>query len=729
MKPGAWRRVMTRLGRYPVVRQYDRSDCGPAALLSLLRFHGGEASLAWIRDRAGTAASGSTLAQLASAASDMGCDAHGATGEFADLREVARPCIAHVIRPDGLHHYVVVYETTETSVVVGDPAVGQVRLSREEFEELWRTRVVLLLEPRADLVRQVDPSWVRWLAAHVMHEQTWFFQAIFVGALYTALGLLTAVFVQRLLDVYIPQRDGRGIVIVGSSLLLLVAIRATLAYTRQRFATALNLRIGRRVNREFFTRIVALPARFFDSRRTGDITSRLHDSLSVQSALMRTVGGTIIDVIVMIGATALLFYFSPPLAWLSVVALPVYFLLLIEPSRNTFVQQRAALASYGRLEASCLETVQGMSEIRAYRAGPLFARSSMRGAMEFMRHNERLGVLHSEMGATAELVGGTVILLGLMYSAYLVVTQHLLIGQMMGAYSLLAMLIPTVNRLIEAAIALQGAGAGAQRLRDVLLSPAEATSAGASAPVTGLSIRGGAFAWPSGEVCLRDVDFDLRPGGVTALLGANGAGKSTLVRILRRDLELGAGTLFAGAHVASELALDDYRRQVVVLPEHATMFTGSIAHNIALGRAGVTPERIVERIHAFGLEGMFAAYPYGLATLVGENGRTLSTGERQVVALLRALAEEPGVLIIDEGLNALDIRTLSRVLAGVRAYAETHAVLLITHSLQLLQAADEVLEITADRTIIASDAMTPARYSPAGPNFSFATHTFTAGAA
>ena len=166
----SWRWFLGFAPRYPVVRQYDRVDCGPACLLAVLRFHGGDAGLAPVRALARTDASGTSLLGLYEAAQSLGFDARGATGDYESLREANLPCIAQVVVEDG-PHYVVVYEAGEHELRVADPARGLVRLARTEFERIWVQGAVLLLDPRPQLHSAPPPHWFPWVLRHCRGAQ------------------------------------------------------------------------------------------------------------------------------------------------------------------------------------------------------------------------------------------------------------------------------------------------------------------------------------------------------------------------------------------------------------------------------------------------------------------------------------------------------------------------------------------------------------------------------
>ena len=177
-----------RRSRVPVIRQYAETDCGPTCLLSVLRHWGGDASVAEVRSEIGTDLRGSSLFQLARAANALGFNARGATGDCDELSRVTLPVIAHLVQEGGMLHYVVVERMTADRVWIMNPAVGRQVLPRREFEGLWRTRAVLLLDPTDRLLCRPPESWWLWIARHLSNEQAFFAQSVFLGAIYTGLG-------------------------------------------------------------------------------------------------------------------------------------------------------------------------------------------------------------------------------------------------------------------------------------------------------------------------------------------------------------------------------------------------------------------------------------------------------------------------------------------------------------------------------------------------------------
>ena len=685
--------------RFPIVRQYDETDCGPAALLSVLKFWGGDAGLVAVRELAQTDVDGSTMLALLQAAESLGFSASGARGQFEDLRATALPCIAHVVLESGVTHYMVVYRIAGDSVLVGDPARGVYTLSREDFLSLWKTRSVLLLNPTDNIVRSTPPHWVPWILSYFRREEAWLSQSIFLGLIHTALGLLTALFVQQLIDRFIPSRTVAVLIAAGAFLLALQGIRAASGYFRQRFLVELNKRVSTRVATDAINHLFRLPTRFFESHRTGDLTARLTDIGKIQGAVLRALGGTTIDVFVVAGSVILLFTLAPVLAWMAVGTIPIFVILLGLVAQRVQAEQNEVMRSFANVESSYIESISKIEAIRSFNATEFFA--TLTGTL-YQRYQERgakFGVTHARIVLLTEMAAGALVVAMLTAGGVMVIHDTLTLGQMMAAYVLFGTIMPAAIRIVDSHVSLQEAKVATRRLMDVLLVQPE-VGGGSERFVMRqeLAIHGGRFKWAKGDPLFENLDLDVQLGRITGLCGASGVGKTTLIKILERKYDLAAGELLIDGVPAPSIDLEEYRSHVTVLPEGAAIINGTIADNVVLGRQIEGPE-LLRRIQVLGLESLLNRFPAGLMTVVGERGRKLSSGERQVVGLMRALIGSPSVLLIDEGLSTVDGETASGIFSTLSGYSKQHAVLVVSHQLSTLLRADYVYVLGCGRVV------------------------------
>jgi ATP-binding cassette subfamily B protein len=691
VKPGRLLKRKIFRSKYPLARQYDQIDCGPAALLSVLKFWGGDSSIVHIRELANTDAGGTNMLGLVEAAEKLGFQAYGATGDYEELMKEQMPCIAHVVLDNQLQHFVVIYRIDEKGVLVGDPGKGLYKLSQKEFLDIWKQKAVVLVVPQEKPFLQSPPHWLRWILAYFRKEEPWLYQTIFLGIVVTGLGLLIAIFVQWLIDRFIPQRALSKIIITAAFLLGLQMLKAAAGYLRQRFLIELNKRVSINVNAEFLSHLFHLPLNFFLTRKKGDITARINDSVKIQQALLHVAGITVIDGLIILGSFIFLFILASPLGWTAAVTLPFYALLLFLVTRKIRQAQSDVMKSYAQVESFYFDSLSGIDDILSYNSSSAYAKLNRFIFENFQNQIARLGLTQARVNFLAELAAGTLIVGALSFGAILVIKNMILLGQMVAAYALLANMLPAINRLVEAHIALQGASIAVQRLFDLLLVEKEKNlGAHPFRLIEAIHIDHAQFSWPKGMPLFKDLTLSIPKGQITSLWGASGAGKSTLAKILQRKYALHAGAILVDSTPIDQFDLHDLRRNIAIVPQAIKIFNGTILENILVGRETRDMRGVQEYIAVIGLADFFSRFEHGLLTGIGETGRQLSSGEMQVIGLTRALLHKPEMVIVDEGMNAIDAEIEYLMFAILRAYARQHAVFLISHNLWMLARTDKI---------------------------------------
>jgi len=677
--------------KYPVILQYDQIDCGPAALLSVLRYYGGDATLVYLRELCKVNVQGTTMLEMVNAAKSLGFEASGATGEYEDLMQEKMPCIAHVILETGLNHFIVIYKIDSKRVLIGDPGKGKYRLSKEEFINIWKQKAVILLKPKENLYTSTSPSWLSWITGYLKKQESWVTQTLFLGIIYTTLGLLTAVFVRWLIDRFIPEKNHIKIIYTGLFLLLLLSIRALAGYFRQRFLVILNKRINIEINTDFLSHIFKIPKKFFDTRKIGDITARISDSMRIQQAILLVTNTTIIDGLIIIGSFALMFYLTSILAWASLIMVPIYGFILFSKIKRIKNEQNEVMKAHAKVESSYIDSLKGIDEILGFNVSKPFTLFNKNLFGLFQTKIEKLGLTRANLSLSAELSGTILTIFILTIGAVYVIRDRLMLGQMMASYSLLANILPAINRFVEANIALQGANIAAQRLRDILLVNQEKSEGKLPFKMKEkLTFSNGVFSWSRSQPLFRGVTLSIEKGKLVSLWGKSGSGKSTLVQILQRKYFLSEGQILVDKTPAEQFDLAEYRKAIAVVPQEIKVFNGTIIENITVGREVKNYNEIIQRIKQLGLYSFISRFDAGLFTLLGEDGRKLSGGETQMLALIRALYDYPEVLIIDEGFSGMDIEIENLIFEALRQYAIDHAILIITHNLRIISNTDYI---------------------------------------
>jgi ATP-binding cassette subfamily B protein len=196
---------------------------------------------------------------------------------------------------------------------------------------------------------------------------------------------------------------------------------------------------------------------------------------------------------------------------------------------------------------------------------------------------------------------------------------------------------------------------------------------------------------------LREIDLAIEPGETVALVGETGAGKSTLVKLLARFYDPDAGRVAVDGHDLRDLDLPGYRHRLGYVPQEAFLFTGSVRDNVAYGRPEASDAEVEAAARAVGAHDFIAGLPGGYRHQVAERGRSLSAGERQLIALARAELVDPAILLLDEATSNLDLANEARVVAAMQRLAAERTTIVIAHRLQTARTADRIVLLDAGR--------------------------------
>lgn len=352
-------------------------------------------------------------------------------------------------------------------------------------------------------------------------------------------------------------------------------------------------------------------------------------------------------------------------------------------------QQRSVMKNNAEVESSYIDSIEGIDHLISFNSQEVFSELNI---VLFRRHQdgiERFGMTQARLSLFAEFFLGLVMLSTLGVGSSWVLGGSLSLGQLIAAYSLLALLIPSVNRLVDVKVATAGASVAFHRMMDILLIEPEKLDVGGCTCIDkSVSIDKGSFGWSGQGLLFKNISLTICKGKLSSLWGPSGSGKSTIVNILQRVLDLSSGTLLVDNVHANLLSIREYRKKICTVPQSIKIFNASLLDNILLGRPFSGIEKVTEWINEIGFSFFPSRFENGLLTLIGKDGQQLSGGEKQLLGFLRALWNRPEVLVIDEALTGIDMFIENELWKFLKRYSETNAVLIVSHDLRTILKTD-----------------------------------------
>lgn len=445
-----------------------------------------------------------------------------------------------------------------------------------------------------------------------------------------------------------------------------------------------------------FSHILKMDQPFFERWKTGDLMAHASNDLnSIQMACgMGLVAAVDAMVLTSVGI-GFMVAISPKLTLLALMPMPLLAIctrVLSAKLHNRFnlVQEQFALITeFARTTLSSIQLIQGytLERLQQQRFASL--------GKKYVKSNLNVAVVQGALFPASTLIGNLGMLLVLYNGGMLVMTEVITIGEFVAFITYMYMLIWPMMAVGWVANIVQRGMTSLRRIyrlfneRPIVISGTESLSA--SETSLHFSCRHLSFCYPdTPRRVLKDISLEIEPG-YFAITGRTGSGKSTLCKLLLRMYPVESGCLFCNKSDVNDLAVNEIRKHIAYLPQETTLFSETIAYNIAFGRPGASQVEIEEAAQAAAIHEEILQLPQGYTTLIGERGVRLSGGQRQRLALARALLCNRSLLIIDDGLNAIDVETEQQVLHSLLSSKNYQSIIIVSHRINVLQLANNII--------------------------------------
>ncbi|GIL31871.1 peptidase domain-containing ABC transporter [Actinocatenispora comari] len=687
--------------RVPLRFQLTRTECGAACLAMVLSRYGRDTSVPECRALLGTGRDGVSVSAIAAAAEQAGL----AVGVERSDRLPAGPLTGLAIAYLARHHFVVVVRADDRRVSLVDPGVGRQRLSRAEFDDQYGG-VLLRLSPTDRLERRRtrwrDAPMVRYLHqfASVPGGRRLIALTVLFAAGLQALGLGIPLLTKLVVDTLVPAHRTDLLPAVGAGIVAVGVAYGALTLARGLALLTLRALGDRELTHGFVKHLFRLPIGFFLDRGRGDLLMRLSSVSTTRETLSQQLLTMIVDGFLLIGYLIAVVLLSP-LYLLPLVPLAVaQALVLAATYRRLRVLAQRELTARSEEQSYLVETLEAVIPLKANGVEERAVAHWRRLFDRYQRAMVRRGRGTAVLGAAQRAVGTLGPLALLWFGAGMVLSGRLSLGAMLAANAVALSILSPLETFAGVGQLYHAVRAQVERLFDVLDTPAEQSGTvrlPADEP-TRITVRGLGFRYHDSQPpILTDVGFDLPPGGKLGVVGRTGSGKSTLGLLLLGLLRPTEGEVRHDGVAVAELDVPDLRSHCGAVLQELTLFNGSIRDNLVLSRPDATDAEVIGAARAAGLHDDVLALPMGYDTLVGEGGTALSAGQRQRIALARALVHRPRLLVLDEATSHLDPQTEREVDAALARLAVTRVV--ISHRLSAIRGADQILVLDRGRVV------------------------------
>jgi len=517
--------------------------------------------------------------------------------------------------------------------------------------------------------------------------------------------LVVPIAVRRVIDNGFNEANAALVNQYFFAMLAVVAALAAGSAMRFYYVTWLGERVVADVRNALFAHLLKLSPGFYETQRTGEVVSRLTaDTTQIKSAFSSTASILLRNLVMLIGAAALMIYTSPKLAGLSLLAIPLVVLPLVTVGRKVRALSRLAQDKLASSAAFAQERLSAMPAVQA-NVQEAYTEEAFRSVTEvaFDAAAKRTTARAIMTAAIIFAALGAIVCL-LWYGAREVMTQGMTAGTLSQflIYAILA--ASSLGQLSEVWGEIQLAAGAAERISELMNeTPAIAAPAAPIAlpqpPRGEVALAEVSFTYPTrpDAPALHDLSFHVKPGETVAIVGPSGAGKSTIFTLIQRFFDPQAGSVKVDGVDIRQADPQAVRSRIAVVPQETVIFSGTVLDNIRFGKPDAAEAQVLAAAKAARVDEFAEKLPSGYATEVGERGVTLSGGQRQRIAIARAILRNAPILLLDEATSALDAESEAFIQEAIEGLTANRTTLVIAHRLATVRNADRILVLDDGR--------------------------------
>ena len=500
------------------------------------------------------------------------------------------------------------------------------------------------------------------------------------------------------IDNFIETGDMNGLGFICIVLVLMYLVNIFSTYYQNMVMLKIAQRVSATMRKDLFTALQKLPLKYFDSNSSGDLMSRLtNDVDNINTTLSQSVTQLFSGIINIIGMFIAMILLSPILTLIGMITIPLTFMTtktLAKKTQRFFVKQQREL---GILNGYIEEMVSGQKVV-------LLFSEEEKVKLEFSEINERLtksaifaqGV-SSFMGPINNFINNISYLIISVVGGYLILKgSEITVGIVFSFLLYMRNFTRPINEIMNLFNTIQSALAGAERVFEVIDEEKENDKVDAIdiGNIEGhVELKDVTFSYTNGKEILKNVSLEAKKGEVIAIVGPTGAGKTTIVNLLTKFYNIDSGKILIDGKNIDEITRESLRKMVAMVLQDTYLFSETVSENIRYGRLEASDEEVIEAAKMADAHHFIKQLPQGYDTILADNGGNLSQGQRQLLAIARAILSNASILILDEATSSIDTRTEVLIQNAMLKLMEGKTTFVIAHRLSTIKNADKILAL------------------------------------
>jgi subfamily B ATP-binding cassette protein MsbA len=514
----------------------------------------------------------------------------------------------------------------------------------------------------------------------------------------------TAFIVKPVIDDIFISKNAFLLKLIPIIVIVLYFFRGLAMYGQEFLLQYVGESIIKKLRDALYEKITDLPLSFFHKERTGVLMSRItNDVTIIKSMVSQAVTGALRDFFTIIGLSGVILYRDWKLALMAFAIMPLAYFPVVELGRRVRRFSTSSQESMAEMNAFLHETFAGNKIVKAFGMESYEKKTFSKKNNTVFRFEIKSIRAKALTSPVMEAVGGIGVALVLWYGGFAVIEGTQTPGDFLSFMTAVMLLYPPVKKLTKLNNVLQQGLAASDRVFDILETESDIID-----PESPKEIQAGfhrilfenvSFSYDKSEMVLKNIDLDVKPGEILALVGMSGGGKTSLVNLIPRFFDVTEGSVRIDNTDIRDISVSDLRKQVAIVTQEPILFNDTIRKNIAYGIPDASDQEIIESAKAAYIYKFVQSLPKGFDTIIGELGSRLSGGEKQRMCIARALLKNAPILILDEATASLDTESERLVQKALENLMKGRTSFVIAHRLSTIAYANRIVVLVGGQIV------------------------------
>ena len=661
-----------------IVLQEGNKDCGASCLLSVVRYYGGNISKEKIIDMTKTTKEGTTFYNIKEASNQIGLIAKSyKVEEIEKIKEITSPFICQVSKNSSMH-FIVVYKVNNNKLLIMDPAIGKVIMDIFDFNNIW-TGYIMILEKVGILPDYKNTKCLNKEIIKVLtSNKKIIIFIIILSIIVTLLSCLISLYSQIILDKVIDTEINNLIVITIAFFILLI-IKNITNYIRNHLLIYLNQKLDIKILLTAFTKVILLPYNYYKNRTSSEVLSRINDLSNIKTFISKLIVTILLDLLLLVAAIIVISNINKQILNIYLLVDLLYLLIIIIFNKKIKYQTVKVQEEVAQTNKNIIEAINNFEAIKGLNIEDKIIYKFTKDYTSLLNTKYHIDKQNNIIVLLKDNIMDISILLTNFYILKEIMNNSMTVGDYITISFMTNYLIYPVRNIIDIIYDYHYVKSSITRANNLLEVSQEKINEKEVLDINGnIKITNLKYTYNNKNIILKNINLFIKDKDRVLLLGSSGSGKSTILKLLYKYLEADRKTIYINNYDINDYSLSDIRKNITYISQNEQLFNDTIRNNILLNRdiSEIDYLNICKILH---IDDIVKDNVLGYDYLIEENGINISGGQRQRIILARGLLKSSKIIMIDEGLNQIDIKLEREILQDIFTYFHNKTFIIVSH--------------------------------------------------